>query len=141
VDTMRLVTKAEYSRRLGVSWQALTRFVWDWRIQTDGPRSSSTPRSSTAPTAPASTPGGGRRRPPRSRWHRRSRAPPRAWGSDQGGPRASARLGGRSRTSEQARIAVLRHAEIRVREVRMVGLLIEFYQWRCPPPRRALRRH
>src|SRR5262249_47779112 len=41
--------------------------------------------------------------------------------------------------SEQARIAVLRQAEIRAREVSMVGLLIEFCQWRYPPPPRALR--
>jgi hypothetical protein len=35
---MTLMTKAEYSRRRGVSRQAITRFVRDWGIATYGPR-------------------------------------------------------------------------------------------------------
>jgi len=35
---MALVTKAAYSRRAGVSWQAISRFVRDWAIPTYGPR-------------------------------------------------------------------------------------------------------
>jgi hypothetical protein len=38
VDTMPLMTMAEYARRRGVTRQAISRFVRDWQIARLGPR-------------------------------------------------------------------------------------------------------
>jgi hypothetical protein len=37
-SAMVLMTKAAYARRVGVSRQAITRFVRDWGLPTHGPR-------------------------------------------------------------------------------------------------------